>query len=512
MKRPSLTLVTCTLLIGLLAPAASAQYKDMVQGAQAKQRAGKYAEARKDFEAALKLASSGPEKADAQIGIGITQYAEKNYGVARTEFAEALAVADATPEQKAQAQMFIGHSWARECENRLGEAKKAYADALIAYAKVPEIPGVSPGQKGEARMAAVNTLFAVKDYAEARLRLKNMLEAKDLPPGAPAHIQVLLGRSYLLERNYAAARGESAKALAMEEISAADKADAQLQIGLSDYEAQDYARAKPELEKAQAMPGATDRQIHEATLRLRLRKLIPGGEKVLTVLFIGASHTQVWEIPRVVEALAASAPAGRPRIIAGEYLRGGTAINKFWEEGAGPDTARGRIVAEPWDFMVFECYPFIAGYDECAKYAASFANLARAGNTTPILFDAPAFFKIAYPADCQKNHDENVALARELRIPVAAAGGAWIKYLGPSPTPEQRLALYHPDRVHTSRTGAYMLACSIYSAITGQSPLGLTNSIPSFAPEEISKETATALQEASWKAFQESNPGLRPLP
>ena len=95
---------------------------------------------------------------------------------------------------------------------------------------------------------------------------------------------------------------------------------------------------------------------------------------------------------------------------------------------------------------------------------------------------------------------------------MAAAGTAWIQYLGPTPTPEQRLALYHPDAVHTSRKGGYMLACAVYSAITGFSPIGLTRSMPSFAPDGISKEDAAALQEASWQAFKESNPDLKPLP
>ena len=74
------------------------------------------------------------------------------------------------------------------------------------------------------------------------------------------------------------------------------------------------------------------------------------------------------------------------------------------------------------------------------------------------------------------------------------------------------MALYHPDAVHPSKKGAYMLACSLYSAITGLSCRGLTHSIPSFAPHGISKEDATALQEAAWKAFQETSPGWKRLP
>jgi len=539
-----MNLVAGALLVGLAASTGPGQFAPIYQAGLAKQRAGQYAEARKDFEEALALAARVVDKADARLGIAATHDAQRNYSLARAEFSKVLLLQGATPDQKAraqlgigsaylgernfelarresekvlampespaartaEAQLLIGHSCRGDYERKLGEARRMGVRSIVAFAKVADVPGIAAGQKADAQMAIANLQLAMKNYSDARAELARLLDVKDLTPGFKAMVRVQIGKSYFLERNYAAARKELAKALCMKGLSAVDKADAQLHIGLTYYDAADYQRARPELEKVLSISGAREQQTHEATLRLHLRKLISTKEKVLTVLFIGASHTQVWDVPRIVEVLAASAPPGRPRVLAGRFLRGGTGIDSFWEEGAGPETARGKVAAEPWDCVVFETHPVLFGHDSFVRYATQFAELIGKSSGKPVLFEAPAFLRSSYPADFQQNHDDNLALARKLGCVVAPAGFAWMKYLGPTPTPGQRMALYHPDAVHPSKKGAYMLACSLYCAITGSSCRGLTHSIPTFAPEGISKDDAAALQEAAWEAFRGANP------
>ena len=123
-----------------------------------------------------------------------------------------------------------------------------------------------------------------------------------------------------------------------------------------------------------------------------------------------------------------------------------------------------------------------------------------------MLLDAPVFVRTPYPEGARANHADNVEIARALRIPVAAAGHAWTLYLGPTPTPAERMALYHPDAVHTSPKGAYLLACSIYCAITKRTPVGLTRDIPGFPENALSAEEAAKLQGIAWTAWRESNP------
>ena len=97
-------LVTCTFLVGLLASAGLAQFTEVYQTGLTQQRAGRYAEARKDFEEALKLATTNEEKADCATGHRDGPYdGQKNYTAARAEFAKVLAIEGATPDQKRSA-------------------------------------------------------------------------------------------------------------------------------------------------------------------------------------------------------------------------------------------------------------------------------------------------------------------------------------------------------------------------------------------------------------------------
>ncbi|MBI3947922.1 MAG: tetratricopeptide repeat protein [Armatimonadetes bacterium] len=526
-------ITACACLAGVLASAGASGSEDAYEAGQARLRAGQYAEARRDFEEALRLAGSGPERAAALIGIGISRNAEKEHARARAEFEKALATEGVTLEQAAEARCRLGASyflegklpeargemekvlamagapveWKVQAQMTIGQSLgrlREWAEARAAFSRVPGIPGASLQQKVDARMAIVRAFFSEKAYGDARSVLAEILATRGLPPASKASARVLMGQSYLSEGNCTAAKSEFASVLALEGVPDASRAEAQLGIGLSDYRARDFDRATPELRKVLAMPGATARQTHEAKLRLCLRERRLDGEKALTVLFIGASHTQVWSIPLLVEALAASAPPGCPRIITDEFTRGGRMINWFWEEGAGPDTARAKIATEPWDFVVLETF-FTLPHDGLFKYGTLFTDLIRSRGARPALYESPVNYSYPYPEKFQSFHEENVALGKALRAPVAPSCRAWMTYLGPNPPDEERRALYGRDAVHTSKKGGYMAACCIYSAITGLSPVGLTHRAPTLEPDGLSPEEAAALQKAAWTAYQETN-------
>ena len=297
-----------------------------------------------------------------------------------------------------------------------------------------------------------------------------------------------------------------ATALAMEEISDADKADIQLHMAISYYDAQDYQRAKPELLKVLTMPGAGARctkpgrdnaysPSREATLRLHLRKMVPADKPSITVLFIGSSMTMRGDMPFLLSALAASAPAGSPRIIPGLFARGGTAIDAFWNEGDTPDTARGVIAAEPWDAVVIETF-YTMSQDDLMKYGTLFGNLIRSRNAQAVLYVSPAARTQPYPDAFRKFQDGVIALGRLQGMPVAPAVGAYVHFLGPAPTPAQFDVLY-ADWIHATEKGNYLIACCLYAALTGVSPVGL-------AHPGMSEAEAKAFQEAAWRAFQDS--------
>lgn len=84
-----------------------------------------------------------------------------------------------------------------------------------------------------------------------------------------------------------------------------------------------------------------------------------------------------------------------------------------------------------------------------------------------------------YPDSFRRLNDMQVSFGKKWGIPVAAAGYAWMRYLGPIPSEERMLDLYHKDKGHPGAKGTYIYACLLYAAITGKTPEGLTSEFKS---------------------------------
>jgi tetratricopeptide (TPR) repeat protein len=126
--------VAGVLLVGLVASAGPGQFAAIYQAGLAKQRAGQYAEARRDFEEALARAIRVVDKADARLGIAATHDAQRNYRLARAEFSKVLLIEGATPDQKARAQLGIASAYLGE---RNYELARTESEKVLA---MPESP------------------------------------------------------------------------------------------------------------------------------------------------------------------------------------------------------------------------------------------------------------------------------------------------------------------------------------------------------------------------------------
>ena len=360
----------------------------------------------------------------------------------------------------------------------------------------------------------VKALTGLKKFAEARAVMATLAANANLSSEERLATQISIGEACLLEKRYPEARTELIKALSMEGLSESDKANIQVQIGLSYYEAKDDKHAKPELEKVLTIPGANTTQVRAGgwdnytparEARLRLLKMNPADEKqkTIAVLFIGSSLTLRGYMPYIIEQIASSAPAGRPRIISGQHLRGGTGIEVFWEEGdTRRDTARGKIASVPWDVVVLETSVLRPAASNL-KYGKLFCDLARSKNIKPVIYESHVLRKASYPDEHQKYHDDEVMLGKTLQSPLAPVVLAEMYYL--QANPNAQIGTFYDDWIHPSEKGAYLAAYCIYSTITGYTPVGLSHS------QSISDEDAKALQEAAWKAVRETNPKLKPL-
>lgn len=232
--------------------------------------------------------------------------------------------------------------------------------------------------------------------------------------------------------------------------------------------------------------------------------------KPIRVLFVGNSQFYFNELHKIVQALAESAPKDRPRIRADakpsdRAVAGGARLESHWKKGAGKDTARGKITQEKWDFVVLQDYTYVTSKEEYAQYARLFHDLIRANGAKTVLFSTASF-----PKDVPKSfldvNERHVTVGKELKVPVAAAGKAWLAFWGDNPTQEQILDLYHPDKGHPGPKGSYLYACTLYPILTGHSPVGLTHNIPHLPKGSITAEEAKRFQEAAWRVHREVNP------
>jgi len=483
-------------------------FQAALESGRVHQEAGRYDEARAEYEKALAVEGISPDQQGrALTGIGEVYIAQKKIQDGIVALRKARALAGISNETRIRANLLFGQTYLRY--------PWVLDQARDAFLEIADLPELTAEQKTAVRKGLVAAYMGLRQFGEARSMMTALASDPNLTPEEKPANQIAIGTTCFLEGEYAEARAELKKALGMEGVSDAQKADIQLKTALSYYEAGDHERAKPELEKVLSMPGADAPAFRSdgfgnyvaspaRAAKLRLLKMEPAGQedRPLAVLFIGSSLTIRGWMPLVVEQLSEFAPADRPRIMAGMYTRGGTGIEVFWEDGETRDTARGMIASMPWDMVVMETTS-LRKSESNLKYAKLFSDFVRSKNMRLLFYESQVRRDDPYPDAHQKYHQDEVALAKTSESPLAPVVLAQLKYLEAVPNAE--IGSFYSDWIHPSSKGMYMAAYCIYSAITGTSPVGLSH------PDSVSAEDAKAMQEAAWTAVQEANPDLTPL-
>ena len=220
----------------------------------------------------------------------------------------------------------------------------------------------------------------------------------------------------------------------------------------------------------------------------------------IRVLFIGNSQMYTCDLPQMVSELADSAPAGWPRLVTGKGLVGGCGLQGYWDAGETEGKPRAMVAAGPWDVVVLqEAYDI--WNEPFADYAERFVTLIRAHGAKPLLF-ATASISDLFPDKFIVLNDTQAAWGSERDIHCASAGYAWMDYLGPQPTREALLDLYHADGKHPGPKGSYLYACLLYAHLTGKNPEGLTRSFAHLGGEIVTEAEAKRMQNTAWRQYQ----------
>jgi hypothetical protein len=228
-------------------------------------------------------------------------------------------------------------------------------------------------------------------------------------------------------------------------------------------------------------------------------------------VYDGITGTQIFDLPGMIKDISESAPADFLRIEIGQKLVGGASLKKLWEMGDGPETPRAMIAIEKWDYVVIQEI-YNVDEQEFKTYATMFDEAIRKAGAKTILLATAGVTKYytpsqpSYPDAFKTLNGMQVSFGKQRDITVAAAGYAWMKYLGPNPSEEQILNLYAKDKGHPGYKGSYIYACLLYAVITGKNPAGLTSEFKNNLGSSIiiGKKEAAKMQKAAWKQYREN--------
>jgi hypothetical protein len=235
-------------------------------------------------------------------------------------------------------------------------------------------------------------------------------------------------------------------------------------------------------------------------LCLSLTAVAEDAPKPINVLLVGNSQCPTIVSNQMLEKLAASDKGARPIKVSGA-VRGGASLKSHWEAGTGPETARGKIAAGGFDFVVLQDIYFVEA-EAFEPYARNFHKLIKESGAQTVLFGTASILS-DYPKGFERQHRLHVAMGKELEVPIVDASYAYIRYFGDKPSAELLVSLFAKDRAHPGLQGSYLYSCGIYSVLTGRSPIGLA------APEAIPADVVKKLQETAWAQHQETAAALK---
>ncbi len=243
------------------------------------------------------------------------------------------------------------------------------------------------------------------------------------------------------------------------------------------------------------------------------------------VLIIGNSQTGVYDkssgkaiynLAGMLNDMSKSAPSGHPGLEVTLKNVGGASLKKHWDMGDAQGTPRNMIISDKWDYVVIQEI-YNAKQQEFETYASLFNDLIRKCGAKTILFATAgvtnyySHASLPYPEEFKKLNSIQIDFGKKNGIMVAPAGYAWMKYLGSHPSEGQLLDLYHKDKGHPGYKGSYIYACTLFAAITGKNPKGLTSEFrnlnASGLNNVISPEEASAMQKAAWKVYRRYRTG-----
>jgi hypothetical protein len=212
-------------------------------------------------------------------------------------------------------------------------------------------------------------------------------------------------------------------------------------------------------------------------------------------------------------------PRGQPQLVDAMLESKGIPMNVegLWYD---PDAVKKALSSgKVWDYVVMDAWQFGRGRIDSqglSKPVAAFVKQVRA--------HSPKCKIILFPwwiPNGPKATNEGVMEVFHRCVEEAKANDIWVATAGPAfmearlARPDLRITLSKSD-AHPGLHGAYLNACSLFTIITGRSPVGLpatlkiTGSGGKRVDYTIEPGDAKYLQELAWKVYQRERTNTKP--
>ncbi|MEL6658460.1 MAG: hypothetical protein AAFP77_19505 [Bacteroidota bacterium] len=189
------------------------------------------------------------------------------------------------------------------------------------------------------------------------------------------------------------------------------------------------------------------------------------------VLFVGNSYTYFWNLPQTVAVMAAEKEVP---LETRQSTSGGVNLGQHWR-GERELNTQALIRSGEFDVVIIQDHSrrAIDHPDSLQHYGNLLSDLCRESGATPYVYMTWAREWDPYmQAPIAEQYQR---LGERIDAEVIPVGLAWqrARTLRPS------LPLFDPDGSHPSPTGTYLIACVVFGALTGESPVGLPHRIVS---------------------------------
>ena len=188
------------------------------------------------------------------------------------------------------------------------------------------------------------------------------------------------------------------------------------------------------------------------------------------ILFVGNSFTFYWNLPSIVESMAAEKEIF---LDIHQSTAGGASLKQHWFGDKNLNTKK-LIESGDYSTIILQDYSSnpLLKTKESNEYFNRFIQLVKSNQGQSIIYGTWMFPSISSKKYKGSDPIQNALkpISTKTNTPIAPVGTAFRLFQEKHP----EIPIFTSDNKHPSAVGSYLAACIFYKILTGKSPLGLS--------------------------------------